>query len=101
MMNSFFVPQLDSMIHTMAGMVTQLHLQADHLETFRGLSSNFSGEGFSDMRFTVNAMDGEEFSSWVCWVRCSFGPPDPERVCQKAVRATSRMPPDSSSKMTG
>ena len=29
-MNSFFVPQLGSQIYTMAGMVTRLHLQADH-----------------------------------------------------------------------
>ena len=29
-MNNFFVPQLGSMIATMNGMVTQLHLQADH-----------------------------------------------------------------------
>jgi cytochrome o ubiquinol oxidase subunit 2 len=31
-MNSFFVPQLGSQIYTMAGMVTRLHLQADHPE---------------------------------------------------------------------
>ena len=35
-MNSFFVPQLGSQIYTMAGMVTRLHLQADHPGTYRG-----------------------------------------------------------------
>ena len=34
-MNSFFVPQLGSQIYTMSGMVTRLHLQADHLGTYR------------------------------------------------------------------
>ena len=38
-MNSFFVPQLGSQIYTMAGMVTRLHLQADHPGTYRGLSA--------------------------------------------------------------
>ena len=45
-MNSFFVPQLGSQIYTMAGMVTRLHLQADHPGTYRGLSAQFSGDGF-------------------------------------------------------
>src|SRR5712692_3731946 len=56
-MPSFFVPQLGGQIYTMAGMVTRLHLQADHPGTYRGLSANYSGEGFADMRFTVNAVD--------------------------------------------
>ena len=72
-MNSFFVPQLGSQIYTMAGMVTQLHLQADHPGTYRGLSAQYSGEGFADMRFTVNAVSAEEFSRWVDAAR-SAGP---------------------------
>src|SRR5882672_9856778 len=64
-MNSFFVPQLGSQIYTMAGMITRLHLQADHPGTYRGFSAQFSGEGFSDMRFTVNAVGADEFARWV------------------------------------
>jgi cytochrome o ubiquinol oxidase subunit II len=63
-MNSFFVPQLGSQIYTMAGMVTQLELQADHAGTYRGLSAQYSGEGFSDMRFAVHAVSAEEFAQW-------------------------------------
>src|ERR1700755_1597563 len=44
-MNSFFVPQLGSQIYTMAGMVTRLHLQADHEGAYPGLSANYSGAG--------------------------------------------------------
>src|SRR4029077_1405876 len=51
-MNSFFVPQLGSQIYAMSGMATRLHLQADHLGTYAGLSAMFSGDGFPDMRFT-------------------------------------------------
>jgi len=64
-MNSFFVPQLGSQIYTMAGMVTSLHLQADHPGTYRGFSAQYSGDGFADMRFSVNAVSPEEFSRWV------------------------------------
>ena len=64
-MNSFFVPQLGSQIYTMAGMVTRLHLQADHPGTYRGLSAQFSGDGFADMRFNVEAVPAEGFAQWV------------------------------------
>ena len=64
-MNSFFVPQLGSQIYTMSGMVTRLHLQADHLGTYSGLSAMFSGDGFSDMRFTVDAVSDNRFAQWV------------------------------------
>jgi len=64
-MNSFWVPQLGSQIYTMAGMVTRLHLQADHPGTYRGLSAQFSGEGFADMRFAVDAVPAENFTRWV------------------------------------
>src|ERR1700741_1384886 len=64
-MNSFFVPQLGSQIYTMSGMATRLHLQADHLGTYPGLSTMFSGDGFSDMRFTVDAVTDDGFAQWV------------------------------------
>ncbi len=64
-MNSFFVPQLGGQIYTMTGMVTRVHLQADHPGTYPGLSAQFSGEGFSDMRFNVEAVPAENFAKWV------------------------------------
>jgi len=63
-MNSFFVPQLGSQIYTMAGMVTRLHLQADQPGSYRGMSAQFSGEGFADMYFNVEAVAPEKFSEW-------------------------------------
>ena len=64
-MNSFFVPQLGSQIYTMAGMVTRLHLQADQPGSYRGMSAQFSGEGFADMTFNVEAVAPEKFTEWV------------------------------------
>jgi cytochrome o ubiquinol oxidase subunit II len=68
-MNSFFVPQLAGQIYTMAGMVTRLNLQADHAGTYRGMSSNYSGAGFSDMYFNVDAVPAERFAQWVAATR--------------------------------
>lgn len=64
-MNSFFVPQLGSQIYTMAGMTTQLHLLADHAGTYQGISAQFSGDGFSDMKFDFVATSAGEFEDWV------------------------------------
>jgi cytochrome o ubiquinol oxidase subunit 2 len=64
-MNSFFVPQLGSQIYTMAGMATELNLQADNPGTFAGLSAQFSGNGFSDMRFEVTAVPADAYAQWV------------------------------------
>jgi cytochrome o ubiquinol oxidase subunit 2 len=70
-MNSFFVPQLGSQIYTMAGMVTRLYLQADHAGTYRGMSANYSGAGFSDMYFKVDAVPADKFTQWVAATRTS------------------------------
>jgi cytochrome o ubiquinol oxidase subunit 2 len=64
-MNSFFVPQLGSQIYAMPNMVTRLNLRADQPGTFEGLSAQFSGDGFSDMRFDVVATTAEAFKDWV------------------------------------
>jgi cytochrome o ubiquinol oxidase subunit 2 len=64
-MNVFFVPRLGSMIYTMNGMVTQLHLEASHVGDFHGLSAHFSGDGFPGMQFTVHAVSPAAYGEWV------------------------------------
>jgi cytochrome o ubiquinol oxidase subunit II len=64
-MNVFFIPRLGSMIYTMNGMTTQLNLRADVAGEFRGQSSHFSGDGFSDMHFDVRAVPTAQFASWI------------------------------------
>jgi cytochrome o ubiquinol oxidase subunit II len=68
-MNAFFVPQLGSQIYTMPGMTTHLNLMADRVGDYPGLSSHFSGDGFSDMRFTVHAVVPADFDQWVAKAR--------------------------------
>ncbi|MDS1028810.1 ubiquinol oxidase subunit II, partial [Burkholderia pseudomallei] len=54
-MNSFFIPQLGTQVYAMAGMQTRLHLIADEPGDFAGISANYSGRGFSDMKFRTLA----------------------------------------------
>jgi cytochrome o ubiquinol oxidase subunit 2 len=83
-MNSFFVPQLGSQIYTMAGMTTSLHLQADRPGTYPGLSAQFSGDGFSDMRFDAVALSPAQFAAWVAEVRSGPDALDAPRYAQLA-----------------
>ncbi|MBG0792124.1 ubiquinol oxidase subunit II [Methylocystis sp. H62] len=70
-MNSFFVPQLGGMIAAMPGMITQLHLKADHMGDLWGLSTQFSGDGFAGMHFDVRVKSNEDFERWVEYARKS------------------------------
>ena len=68
-MNSFFVPQLGSMIYAMAGMENQLNLIADETGVYRGLSANYSGFGFSGMKFKALVKTEAEFEQWLADVK--------------------------------
>jgi len=70
-MNSFFIPQLGTQVYAMAGMQTRLHLIADEAGDFDGLSSNYSGKGFSDMKFRTLATSQKDFDAWVQKVKAS------------------------------
>jgi cytochrome o ubiquinol oxidase subunit 2 len=62
--NSFFVPQMGTMIYTMPRMTTRLNLQADRQGEYNGLSSHFSGDGFPGMQFKVQALPADQFAMW-------------------------------------
>ncbi|MCF7768639.1 MAG: ubiquinol oxidase subunit II [Achromobacter pulmonis] len=70
-MNSFFIPQLGSQIYSMAGMETKLHLNAREPGTYAGISANYSGAGFSGMRFKAIATSQEGFDNWVKQAKAS------------------------------
>jgi cytochrome o ubiquinol oxidase subunit 2 len=70
-MNSFFVPALAGQIYAMPGMQTQLHAVINAQGDFYGFSANYSGAGFSDMRFKFHGMSGADFDQWVGQARAS------------------------------
>ncbi|HET7930952.1 MAG TPA: ubiquinol oxidase subunit II [Rhodanobacteraceae bacterium] len=71
MMDAFFVPDLAGMIYTMPGMQTRLHAVINAPGKYKGMSANYSGAGFTDMRFWFYGMDSHDFDAWVAKVRAS------------------------------
>jgi hypothetical protein len=54
-----------SQIYTMPGMTTHLNLRADEPGDYAGISSHYSGDGFSDMRFVVHAVSPTDYQQWL------------------------------------
>ncbi|MBN2973208.1 ubiquinol oxidase subunit II [Roseomonas aeriglobus] len=65
MMNTFYAPTLAGMIYTMPGMRSTLHAVLNKPGKFEGMSANYSGAGFSDMRFTLYGVNARAFDAWV------------------------------------
>ena len=84
-MNSFFIPQLGTQIYTMAGMATELSLLADGPGVYRGISAQFSGDGFSDMNFKVHSLSAPEFADWAQRAQAAT-----EKLNSTSYRALSR-----------
>ncbi|MBC8996466.1 ubiquinol oxidase subunit II [Pseudomonas sp. N40(2020)] len=70
-MNSFFIPGLGGQIYAMAGMQTKLHLIADRNAEMDGISANYSGAGFTGMKFKAISTTQEDFDAWVSEVKKS------------------------------
>ena len=68
-MNSFFIPALAGQIYAMAGMETKLSVVANRTGDFNGLSSHYSGSGFSHMNFGTHSLDEQGFERWVASVK--------------------------------
>jgi len=64
-MNSFFIPALAGQIYAMPGMETKLHAVINHPGEFQGLSANYSGAGFSHMRFKFHGFNQADFDQWI------------------------------------
>lgn len=90
-MNSFFIPALAGQIYTMAGMETQLHAIINKEGVYDGFSSNYSGAGFSGMRFKFHGLNTEAFDAWVKTVKQS--PTELSRVAYLQLEAPSEREP--------
>ncbi|SEM70484.1 cytochrome bo3 quinol oxidase subunit 2 [Sphingomonas gellani] len=65
MMNTFYAPTLAGMIYAMPGMQSQLHAVLNRPGEYEGMSANYSGAGFSDMRFKLRGLGQAGFDQWV------------------------------------
>ena len=70
-MNSFFIPALGGQIYAMAGMQTRLHLIANEKAEMEGISANYSGAGFTGMKFKAISTSQEGFNAWVAEVKAA------------------------------
>jgi cytochrome o ubiquinol oxidase subunit 2 len=72
-MNAFYVPELAGMVYAMPGMEITLNaVQNKPIQSF-GLSSNYSGAGYSDMRFGYRGVPQGDFDAWVQSVKSAGG----------------------------
>ncbi len=79
MMNSFFVPALAGQIYAMGGMQSQLHAVINQAGSYEGFSANYSGAGFSDMRFQFLGLSPTDFEAWLARNRADGGTLDRTR----------------------
>lgn len=70
-MNSLWIPALAGQIYAMPGMQTKLHIISDTIGDYLGRSSNYSGAGFSGMKFNTRVSSLRDFDSWVIEVKNS------------------------------
>jgi cytochrome o ubiquinol oxidase subunit II len=70
-MNSFFIPALAGQIYAMPSMATTLHAVINRPGEYEGFSANYSGAGFSDMRFKFRGVNAGEFDRWLQQAKAS------------------------------
>jgi cytochrome o ubiquinol oxidase subunit 2 len=90
-MNSFYVPALAGQVYAMPGMQTQLHAVINQAGRYEGFSANYSGAGFSDMRFAFLGLSGGDFERWVAGNRAQARTLSPA-VYQQLERPSQRDP---------
>lgn len=82
MMNSLFIPTLAGMVYGMPGMQTQIQAVINEPGDYMGVSGNYSGEGYSDMRFRFHGLAAADFDQWVARVKGAKGRLDTSRYNQ-------------------
>ena len=70
-MNAFYIPALAGMVYTMPSMETQLNAVMNKVGVYDGFSANYSGAGFSQMRFKYHGVSQGDFDAWVAKTKAS------------------------------
>jgi cytochrome o ubiquinol oxidase subunit 2 len=70
-MNSFYIPALAGQIYAMPAMQTQLRAVINKPGVYEGFSANYSGAGFSGMRFAFHGVDEAGFDKWIADAKAS------------------------------
>lgn len=91
-MLSLLIPRLVGQIYAMPGMKTQLNFEANQPGSYLGENTQYNGTGFSQQKFTVQALSPNEFSAWVAKVRAQVNPLDKAAYAKIAVHDIQKNP---------
>nr|WP_179508086.1 ubiquinol oxidase subunit II [Sphingomonas melonis] len=69
--NTFYAPTMAGMIYAMPGMRSQLNAVLNRPGESWGYSGNYTGRGYSDMRFRLRGLTPGDFRTWVASVKVS------------------------------
>jgi cytochrome aa3-600 menaquinol oxidase subunit 2 len=72
--SSFWIPQLGGQKYAMADMVNTLNLAVDVPGEYMGRNASFTGKGFAQQTFSVQAMSPEEYDKWVDEIKATAKP---------------------------
>jgi cytochrome o ubiquinol oxidase subunit 2 len=70
-MNTFSAPTLAGMIYAMPGMKSMLHAVLNEPGDSWGYSGNYTGRGYSDMRFQLHGVDHAGFDQWAAGIKAT------------------------------
>ena len=90
-MNAFYIPALAGMIYTMPGMQTELNAVINQPGVYKGMSSHYSGAGFSGMHFQFHGLSREDFDAWVARAKAE-GQPLTRDAYRELARPSERNP---------
>jgi cytochrome o ubiquinol oxidase subunit 2 len=69
--NTFYAPTLAGMIYAMPTMRSELNAVLNKPGESWGYSGNYTGRGYSDMRFKLRGVEGADFDRWVSDVKAA------------------------------
>lgn len=100
-MNSFYIPALAGQIYAMPAMQTKLSAVINKPGDYEGFSANYSGAGFSGMKFRFHGQTVADFDQWISKVKKEGGALDREGYLKlekpsenEPVRYYGTVPPD-------
>uniref|UniRef100_UPI0035CB3929 ubiquinol oxidase subunit II n=1 Tax=uncultured Sphingomonas sp. TaxID=158754 RepID=UPI0035CB3929 len=69
--NTFYAPTMAGMIYAMPGMQSELNAVLNKAGESWGYSGNYTGRGYTNMRFKLHALAPVDFDHWVAEVKAS------------------------------
>jgi len=77
-LQSFMIPRLGGQIYAMPGMVTELNLLAAEPGDYRGLNTQYNGDGFARQKFTARVTSQAMYDDWISGLKQTSPALDPQ-----------------------